>query len=387
MINKFITGAVSLALALSIAGCDSKGGKKGGEAEVRQPALAVETMTLAVSDLNEGVDVVGTLSPKLEADVKSEYLGIVDEVYVMEWVRVKKGTPLARLNTREVETGINKLQAGVEIARANLLEAEVAAARAQREAERSMKLKEYGLITQQNLEDAETGTAASLARVRAAKAQLKAAEEDSRQGETRLSKALIRSPMEGVISLRSISVGDLVGEVGTPKVMFRIVDNRLLDLTVSVPSHETAVVKVGQALVFSTDALPGRTFMGQVKFINPAVSELDRSVKVTAEVPNTPEVLKGGLFVQGKIITSQRRGVLQAPVTALTSWDLGGKKGELFVAEGGVAHLRKVNTGLVSGDKVEIRDGLPPGAQIIVRGAFSLKDGDQVRINGKKEGN
>ncbi len=228
------------------------------------------------------------LSPKFGADVKSEYTGIVTEVYVTEWVKVKKGDPLARLDTREIDVLLQKARAAVELAKANLLQAEVAEHRANREYERALKLKEEGLITQQSLDDARTEKEAAKARIEAARAQLKVAEEDVQQAQTRLSKAMIRSPMEGVVSLRNVNVGDFVGEMGG-KPMFRIVDNRILDLTVTVPSAEMAAVHVGQPLTFSTDALPGKVFTGKVMFINPAVNEADRSVKVVAEVDNTSE--------------------------------------------------------------------------------------------------
>jgi ABC-type Na+ efflux pump permease subunit len=71
-------------------------------------------------DLVEGIEVVGSLSPKFTADVKSEYAGIVTEVYVTEWVRVKKGTPLAKIDTREIEIVLQKAKAAVEMAKANL---------------------------------------------------------------------------------------------------------------------------------------------------------------------------------------------------------------------------------------------------------------------------
>ncbi len=380
MKNRWICVALFLIIWLSLAGCTYQDvDKKGGEAVGKTP-LAVEIAAATTSDVSEGVEVVGSLSPKFEADVKSEYLGIVTEVYVTEWVRVKKGMPLAKLDTREADTVIKKLQATVEMAKANLLEAETASLRALREYERSKNLKEHGLITQQNLDDADTAKAAAQARVGAAKAQLKAAEEDLLQGETRLSKALIRSPMDGVIALRAVNVGDLAGEVGTTRVMFKIVDNRLLNLTVNVPSPEAAALRVGQPLIFSTDAVPGRIFSGRVKFINPAVNQLDRSLRVIAEVPNVPEVLKGGLFVQGRIIINQKKGVLQAPRTAFSSWDMAGRTGKLFVAEDNTARLRRVKTGLISGDNVEIVSGLSAGEKIIVRGGFNVKDGDPVKI-------
>jgi membrane fusion protein (multidrug efflux system) len=383
--KSFVVRLALLCIVLHLAGCAPQGeGTKDASAGKIPPA--VETIPVTVADMDHGVDVVGTLSPKFEADVKSEYLGVVTEIFVTEWVRVKKGTPLAKLDTREADNIIRKMQANLEAARAGLLEAEAAGGRAEREYERGRKLKEAGLITQQNLEDAETGKSAALARVSAARAQLWVAEEDLKQTETRLAKAVLRSPMEGVISLRTVSVGDLVGEMGTPKVMFKVVDNRLLDLIVNVPSFETAQLKVGQPLIFTTDAAPGNTFRGQVKLINPSVSRADRSVQVIAEVPNMSEKLKGGLFVKGRIITEQRKGVKQVPRPALISWDVAGKQGELLVAENSVARLRKVQTGIIAGDMIEITGGLASADQIILRGGFNVKDGDPVKIVGKQGG-
>ena len=98
-----------------------------------------------------------------------------------------------------------------------------------------------------------------------------------------------------------------------------------------------------------------------MKFINPAVDEADRSVRVVAEVENRPELLKGGLFVTGRIVTGKRTGVLQAPRSSLLSWDVGGRKASLFVVADNVARLRQVGTGIVSGDGVEIVSGLEAG--------------------------
>jgi len=324
--------------------------------------------------------VVGSLSPKFSADVKSEYTGIVTEVHVNEWVRVKKGTPLARIDTREMEILLQKAKAAVEMAKANLLQAEVAGNRANREYERLLKLKEVGLVTQQNLDDGLTEKEASAARIEASKAQLKAAEEDLKYTQTRLSKTTIHSPIDGVVSFRGVNVGDMVGEMGSQKIMFKIIDTRILDLTVTVPSVEMGMVRVGLPLTFSTDAIPGRNFTGTVMFINPVVNEADRSVKVIAEVENVSEQLKGGLYVKGRIITGKRTGILRIPRVALLSWDVAGKKGDLFVVKGNIVNRRTVQTGTAMGDFVEVTSGLAPGDPVVVRGGFNLKDGDRVNV-------
>ena len=381
MIRRLALGTVLLTFWIGISGCSSKEDSKNPDAKTTgRPAVAVEVTKVGAIDLIEGIEVVGSLSPKFSADVKSEYAGIVTEVYVTEWLRVKKGTPLAKIDTREIETVLQKAKAAVEMAKANLLQAEVAGNRAEREYNRQIKLKEFGLVTQQNLDDGLTEKEAAAARLASARAQLKASEEDLQQTQTRLSKTIIYSPIEGAVSFRGVNVGDLVGEMGSPKIMFKIIDTRILDLTVAVPSGEMGIIRVGQPLTFSTDAISGNTFTGKVMFINPMVNEADRSVKVVAEVENRSEQLKGGLFVKGRILTGKRAGILQAPRASLLTWDVAGKKGDLFVVDGGIAKRRTVQTGSVMGDFVEIRSGLALDEQVVTRGGFNLMDGDLVNI-------
>ena len=115
-------------------------------------------------------------------------------------------------------------------------------------------------------------------------------------------------------------------------------------------------------------------------FINPVVTESDRSVKVVAEVENANEELKGGLFVKGRIITGKRINILSVPRAALLSWDVAAKKGDLFVVQADTANRRTVQTGSVMGDFVEITSGLAPGDPVVTRGAFNLKEGDRVNV-------
>jgi RND family efflux transporter MFP subunit len=306
----------------------------------------------------------------------------VAEVYVTEWVRVKKGQPLARLDTREAQVLVTKAAAAAEAAKANQLQAEVALARSQREHQRLLKLKEVGLVTQQNLDDAATDEQASAARLAAAKAQYKIATDDLVHAKTRLDKAMVVAPMDGVVAYRGVSVGDMVGEAGNAKLMFKMADTRLLNLTVTVPSKDMRLVMVGQPLSFTTDAFPGRVFSGKVMFINPAVSETDRSVKVSAEVPNADETLKSGLFVRGRIVVAQREQVVQVPHQTLQTWDIKASQAEVFVVEGERAIMRKVRTGAVSGEMVEIAEGLAPDELVVVRGGLTLREGDRVKPAG-----
>jgi membrane fusion protein, multidrug efflux system len=343
--------------------------KAGAEAAVPaagRPPVAVTVAAVETAPLVDAINVVGSLAPKFAADVKSEVSGTVVSVSVTEWVSVRKGQQLARLDTSEAVAGIDAMKAGVAQAR-------VSETRAKREYERALQLKQFGLITPQALDDAKSAVEAAEAGVAAAQTQVVAAE-------TRLKKSTIVAPMDGVVAYRGVSVGDRVENMGGNAAMFRIVDNRLLDLTVSVPSTRLADVKVGQVLEFTTDVLPGRTFTGKVMFINPSIDEGSRSAKVIAEVVNKDGALKGGSFVKGTITVAERTEVLQVPREAVLNWNVEQQTGEVLVVKGNKAETRPVKTGRTTGAAVEVVSGVQAGEQVIVRGAFAVRSGDTVAI-------
>ena len=107
-------GAALLALWAGLSGCSARSdGKAQDGKEAARPPVAVEAGQARGSEITEGIDVVGTLVPRFDAEVKSEVSGKVSEVLVTEWVRVRKGTPLARVDTSEGEVIVQKAQAAV----------------------------------------------------------------------------------------------------------------------------------------------------------------------------------------------------------------------------------------------------------------------------------
>jgi len=363
----WLAGIVLAAAAPILAGCAGNGSAAADRApEVGRPPVAVSVASVVVADLHQTVDVVGSLAPKFSADVKSEVSGLVTAVYVTEWVPVHKGAKLARLDTTETEAGLEALKAGV-------AQAQVGEARARREYDRAQQLKQYGLITQQNLDDAKTAVDAAAAMTSAAQAQVRALQ-------ARLAKSAITSPIDGVVALRGVNVGDRVENMGSGDPMFRIVDNRLFDLTVSVPSSQIAFVHVGQPLQFTTDSLPGRTFTGKVMFINPAIDESSRSARVIAEVPNPDGALKGGAFVKGQIVVATRTGVVQVPRDALLNWNMEQQSADVYVVRDGKAEKRTLKIGSINGVAVQALSGVAAGEQVVTRGAFALKPGDRVTV-------
>jgi RND family efflux transporter MFP subunit len=362
--QRVVLGFASL---LAFAGC----GRESSEAAAGRPAVAVDVAVAALDSLVERVPVVGSLAPKHQAEVRSEISGTVTAVPVTEWVPVSRGDVLARLDPRETE-------ASLAVAKAELARADAGEARAVRELERSERLRTAGLATQQTLDDARTERDAAQAVTGAARAQLAYAQSHSE-------KSVLRAPIDGVVAYRGVNVGDYVENMGAP-ALFRIVDNRLLDLTVTVPAGRSSGLVVGQSLTFTTEAVPGRVFSGTVSHINPSFDETSRTLQLVAEVPNPDGALRGGLFVSGEVVIGVRRGVLQLPREALQAWDVAAGRAEVFVVEQETVRRRQVQVGATAGSLVEIMAGVKGGDRVVVRGAFNLRDGDTVRVAVVKEG-
>jgi membrane fusion protein (multidrug efflux system) len=358
----FVIMAAALAGAVS---CSGQSSSKPAES-AGKPPVAVSTVRAALGPLQDSVDVVGTLVPKYSADVKSEVTATVTDVYVTEWVPVRKGDRLARFDTSEIEATVAALKA-VEA------QARVGESRARREYDRAQQLQKYGLITPQAFDDSKSAVEAAEAATAASQAQIKTAQ-------ARLAKSLLVAPMDGVVAFRGVNVGDRVENMGGNSPLFRIVDNRLLDLTVSVPSTRLADVKVGQAIDFTADALPGRTFTGRVMFINPEIDESSRSARVVVEVVNRDGALKGGMFAKGRIVVANRDGVLQVPREALLNWSLEQKTADVFVIKGDIAEKRPVKTGASSDGIIEVLSGVQAGDQVVTRGGFAIRAGDRVAV-------
>ena len=363
--------AVGMMAMLALAGCKGKPGAEAQAGTSNRPVVAVDVAIAALDSLVEKVAVVGSLEPKRQAEVRSEISGTVTAVAVTEWVPVRRGDVLARLDPRETD-------ASLAMAKAELARAEANETRAVRELERSVHLREAGLATQRALDDANTERDAAKAATEAARAQMAYAK-------SRADKAVLRAPIDGVVSYRGADVGDYVENMGAP-ALFRVVDNRLLDLTVTVAAARSSRLAVGQTVTFTTEAVPGRTFTGAIAHINPSFDQASRTLQLVVEVPNDDGALRGGLFVSGQVTTGVRASVLRLPREALQAWDVTGGRADVYVVEQNIARRRSVQVGTAVDGRVEITGGLAPGASVIVRGAFNLRDGDTVRIAVGKEG-
>lgn len=249
---------------------------------------------------------------------------------------------------------------------AQLAEARAREREAGQQLQRIATLKARGFATKANL-DAQTASAAA-ARAQAAEARAS------------IGDRVITAPFSGWVSLRTISPGAIVN-AGTE--IATISDLSRIKLDFPVPETVLAAIRPGLAIEARAAAYPDQPFRGQVATIDAVVDPNTRSVMVRAVLPNPDQKLKPGMLLNVRIETQPRLG-LSVPELAIVGE--GDQRFVYVVGADGKAKRTAVRTGLRSAGRIEILDGLRPGAKVVTEGVVKLSDGMKVRLAGPGAG-
>jgi multidrug efflux system membrane fusion protein len=372
---RVVTLALGVALALGI-GCGkqaggpgggaagAQGGGKGGGPGGRGPVqFPVEVAPVESRDVEYVVSAVGSVEAFEQVQITARVAGAVEQVRFMEGQTVKKGEVLAEIEPTRYSIAVRSAQAALEKAQAVREEAEASAGR--RTAANEVK---PGLLPAEQLDTAQ-------ARARTASADASAAKAALDQAELNLRDAYVKAPMDGVLQTRTVQTGQYV-QPGT--VLATLLRREPLLLRFAVPEADVTRLKPGMPTRFTVRS-DGRTYTGRISHVADAADPASRMVKVTAEVGG-PEAktLRPGAFATVTVPVETSKGAPVVPQTAVRPSERGFLA---FVVQDGKARERVVELGLRTADGlVEVREGLKPGEQLVVRGGEALKDGAAVRI-------
>ncbi len=356
-----------------------------------KPALTVSTALPQPLSLPVRLSANGSITAWQEAIIGSESNGLrLLQVLVNVGDSVRAGQLLAVFSA-------DSTQADTAQARASLLEAEATALDAADNAARARTLESSGALSAQQIRQYNTAEQTARARVAAAKAVL-----DAQQLRGRQTRVL--APDNGVISARTATVGAVVA-AGTE--LFRMIRGGRLEWRAEVTSAELGRIRVGTPV--TVIAASGAQLAGRVRMVAPTVDPQTRSALVYVDLPVSagavsPAVRRAGppqasTAPSGGSATHEVAsvGVAIAGMFARGEFDLGLTPAltipqpALVVRDGfnyvfalnpdqRITQL-KVQTGRLSGDRVEITSGLKADQRIVVSGAGFLNDGDLVRVS------
>ena len=316
--------------------------------------------------LSRSLPLSGSMSPVVQATVKSKVSGEVEQVTVREGQDVRQGDVIARIDTRNLQAQYDREQAAVEKARADLNLATL-------NRDKNRMLLEQRFISQNTYESTESAYAGMVA-------SLKLAEAQARVARISLDDAVIRAPFTGTISKRLVQPGE---KVSSDASVVTLVDLRQMLLEAAVPAADIPAVQIGQKARFKVGGFGDREFEGEIQRINPVTTDGSRAITIYIAVTNPDRALKGGMFAQGDLTLESTQPVLSIPAPAVR--DDAGMPFVYTLQDGRITH-RAVTLGpIVKGNAyVEVRNGLNAGERVIVASIGDVKSGASAFVRGEQ---
>ncbi len=283
-------------------------------------AVQYRTEPAQRGDLTVTVTATGTLEPTNQVDVGSELSGIVDAVYVDYNDSVKVGQDLAKLDTSKLDAQVLQSKAALSAARAKVVEAKATVLETKLKYDRCASLAKTQMCSSQDLDTARAAHARAQAAEASARAAVSQAQATLDAIQTDLSKAVIRSPINGIVLKRSIEPGQTVAASLQAPVLFTLAEDLTkMQLHVDVDEADVGQVKTGQAATFTVDAYPDRTFPARIAQVRYGAQTVQGVVtyETILDVDNTDLSLRPGMTATADVVVNKVNDAILIPNAAL----------------------------------------------------------------------
>jgi RND family efflux transporter MFP subunit len=311
------------------------------------------------------IQLTGTVTSPLVSSLSAATSGLVKTVHAEEGTQVAEGDVLLTLDAELVNRQLQAAEASVSQAR-----------NAKRDAERRLKEARTLAPKQSIAESAVRDLEAELAQDTAA---LQQAQAEAGYQRALLARHTLRAPFAGVVSSKTTEQGEWV-QPG--QSVFTLVATQNLRIDFAVAEDYLAQIAADTAVTYTLNADPERKYQGQVGTIVPVTDPNARTFLLRVPVENSPAVLTPGMSVRASMsVPTGRQGVvvprdatLRYPDGRVSVWTVD------VDADNPVVTEHQVRTGLAFDGMIEIRDGLQPGAMVVVQGNEALQNGQRVSI-------
>ncbi|HEU4624103.1 MAG TPA: efflux RND transporter periplasmic adaptor subunit [Steroidobacteraceae bacterium] len=289
----------------------------------RRDSIRYTTEVATRGPLTVEVTATGTLQPVNQVEIGSEISGTIKSVLVDYNDTVKVGQVLARIDTTRLEAQVQQSRAALAAAAAKVVQAKATQTEADAQLKRLEHMHELTGGTVPSESDLDSARAA-LERAKADVASAEAMVQQSRATldaqQTDLSKAVIRSPIDGVVLQRSVEPGQTVAASLQAPVLFVLAEDlRQIELHVDVDEADVSAVAAGQQATFTVDAFPDRKFPAQVVkvYFGPRTVSGVVTYETVLSVDNSALALRPGMTATANIVVQQVADTLRVPNAAL----------------------------------------------------------------------
>ncbi len=372
----------------------------GGYGHWRQQAEAAETQrkvrsfvprlrTVAVQRVDTPMELTlpGETQAYARAAISARATGYVAERAVDIGSRVKAGTVMLRIAAPDLDQQLAQSEAQIGQMKAQLLQAraQVDQARANLDLanqtnSRTATLATQGWASRQNADTSQAGLLSQTANLAAAEAGVKVAEANLKAQEATVDrlKALagfkeVIAPFDGVVTTRSIEVGDLVRADGSGTALLGMDRDDILRISVNVPQNAAIGIRPGVEASIKVPQMPDRTFHGQVQRSSVALLTASRTLTTQVDVPNPDGALRAGLYVYVTLKIPRVEPAIMIPAEALV-FNQHGTRVAVAGEDGRVA-WRGIRIKRDLGQTVEVDQGLDGRERVVLSPPVDLRDG------------
>ncbi|MFN0108345.1 MAG: efflux RND transporter periplasmic adaptor subunit [Blastocatellia bacterium] len=366
-----------------------------GKPAATPQVVDVATVTAITRGLQRSVEVVGSLAADEEVVVAAQAPGELSQLTVDFGSYVTQGQVIAQIDQRDAKLKVEQAEAALKqtIARLGMKDgirfdpeqnADVRVAKAsldwaQTDMDRAAKLVENGDVSRSIYDQAMTQHNLAKARHQAALDlvnQQLAVVEQQRAALSLAKKAItdtvVRAPISGAVKEKFANRGSYLAVGGRIVSLVKISPLRL---RADIPESSAASVRKGQTINLTVEALAGRTFSGRIVRIGPSLSEQTRALTVEAEVGNSGNQLRPGMFAKSQLITAKDTPAVMIPAKSIIT---AAGLSKIFVIENGKAVERIVKTGATDGELLEIVEGVKEGEVVAASNLDKLQTGTIV---------
>jgi RND family efflux transporter MFP subunit len=345
-------------LTMMFAAC----GRSTAEGPQGPPTMPVKVQRIGSQEIGDNSEYVATIKSRNSATIMSDVEGWIVAIRVKSGEQVKKGQSLMEIDPRRQAATVSNWESQRAAKVANLQLAKV-------QLERAKGLFSSGVISKQDLDQAQSTYDAANADVKSLDAQI-------HQQEVQLKYYSVFAPVDGIVGDIPVRVGDRV----TNTTMLTTLDERSgLEIYLPIPTDRARELKIG-APVQILDANGNVIFNTRVNFISPQVDTATQSVLTKAPVDQAADKLRSQQLVRARITWSTQPGIT-IPVVAVSR-----VSGQYFafVAEQkdgkDIARQLPLTLGEISGNDYAVLSGLKAGDQVVVSGGQNLADGMSIKI-------
>jgi HlyD family secretion protein len=278
------------------------------------------TVPASKGNIRQVVSSTGTLQAVTTVIVGSQVSGTISKLNADFNTKVTKGEVVAELDQSKFKARVDETRANLSAAQASMAKSKVAVEDADRTLKRIKELKQRELVSQSELDAAQTAYDAAKSQLNVSQAQVGQAQAAMNQAAIDLGYTVIRSPVDGMVISRNVDVGQTVAASLSAPTLFTIAnDLTKMEVHTNVDEADVGNVSEGQEVTFTVDAHPQRRFRGKVHQVRNAPQIIQNVVTYNAvvRINNKELLLKPGMTANVQFLVSEKEDVLTVPNMAL----------------------------------------------------------------------